>query len=130
MASLLTPIFLPAAGFMASYFYQARSGESLSPISGARLGWITGIFGFLLGTLLTTFAAVVVTNPELAGAMREQLKLRGMPEAEVQNVFRLLTRPADVLMALLMMFVIFTSLSALGGALGARLSARWGARRQ
>ena len=46
---LRLPIAFVAAGFLAVYLYSRRTGQMLSLRSGARMGWITGIFSFTLG---------------------------------------------------------------------------------
>jgi hypothetical protein len=38
------PLAFLAAGFLAVYLYSRRTGQTLSIRSGARMGWITGIF--------------------------------------------------------------------------------------
>jgi len=42
------PVAFLAAGFLAVYLYSRRTGQTLSIRSGARMGWITGIFSFTL----------------------------------------------------------------------------------
>ena len=47
------------AGFMAVWMYRKRTGHSLSVSSGAKLGWITGVFTFVIMTVLLTTMAVL-----------------------------------------------------------------------
>jgi len=66
--AILSPI---ASGVFAVHLYKRKTGQRLSMASGAHLGWISGIFGFLITTLLFTAFAVMLTNPELAEASRD-----------------------------------------------------------
>ena len=52
------PLAFVLAGFLAVFLYSRRTGQTLSIRSGARMGWITGIFSFTLVTILFTVAAV------------------------------------------------------------------------
>ena len=61
-----------ASGFFAVHLYRLRSGQQLSPASGAHLGWISGVFGFLITVLIFTAFVVMLTTPEFADAIRQQ----------------------------------------------------------
>ena len=61
--AILSPV---ASGVFAVHLYKRKTGQRLSMASGAHLGWISGIFGFLITTLLFTAFAVMLTNPEVA----------------------------------------------------------------
>src|SRR5262249_24476384 len=43
-------VWLLAAGFLSVFLYRRRTGQRLSVRSGAHLGWISGIFGFVIVT--------------------------------------------------------------------------------
>ena len=60
-----------ASGFFAVHLYRLRSGQQLSPASGAHLGWISGVFGFLITVLIFTAFVVMLTTPEFADAIRQ-----------------------------------------------------------
>ena len=65
-----------AAGFLAVFLYTRRTGQMLSIRSGARMGWITGIFSFTLVSLLMTAAMVAISNQGgLQKFFRSQLAL-------------------------------------------------------
>ena len=49
--AILSPV---ASGVFAVHLYKRKTGQRLSMASGAHLGWISGIFGFLITTLLFT----------------------------------------------------------------------------
>src|SRR5271156_3380165 len=51
-----------AAGFLAVFAYTRRTGQMLSIRSGARMGWITGIFSFTFVTILFTVTMVFISN--------------------------------------------------------------------
>src|SRR5215472_12723474 len=51
-----------AAGFLAVFLYTRRTGHMLSVRSGARMGWITGIFSFMFITILFAAAMVAVST--------------------------------------------------------------------
>ena len=62
-----------AAGFLAVFLYVRRTGQRLSLRSGARMGWITGIFSFTIFTVQLT-AGVLAMSDEggLAGVIQKQ----------------------------------------------------------
>ena len=111
-------------GFLAVFLYQRRTGQRLSVLSGARLGWICGIVGFVIMTLMVTVIVVGLSEPSMLSAMRDQLKDRGMSEADVNQFLDVVRNPAGVAGALAMFFVLFTVLPAFGGAVGAKLLSR------
>jgi len=114
-------LWLIAAGFLAVFLYRRRTGQRLSVLSGAHLGWICGIFGFLIVTLLLTVTVVMMSEPAAVSAMRDQLKTHGIPEANANQMIQLFRTPAGITEALLASFLLFTLLPAFGGALGAKL---------
>jgi hypothetical protein len=121
---VLAPLWLVATGFLAVFLYRRRTGQRLSALSGAHLGWICGIFGFVIVTIILTIFAVALSEPAFVSAMQEQLKDHGTPEsdvAQVRQVIEALRTPAGIASALLTSFVLFTLLPAFGGLLGAKL---------
>ena len=46
--SLLFILWSMGAGFMAVWMYRKRTGRPLSVSSGAKMGWITGVFTFVI----------------------------------------------------------------------------------
>ena len=55
-----------AGGFFAVFLYSRRTGQMLSIRSGARMGWITGIFSF---TMLSVLFAVVMVKISSDGGL-------------------------------------------------------------
>lgn len=113
--AVLAPI---ASGVFAVHLYKRRSGQRLSMANGAHLGWLSGIFGFLITTLLFTAFAVMLTNPELADAVRQQA---GATKPEVVQALKEIQTAAGISKALLESFVFLTLLPTFGGSLGAKL---------
>jgi len=113
--AILAPI---ASGVFAVHLYKRKTGQRLSMASGAHLGWISGIFGFLITTLLFTAFAAMLTNPDLANAVRDQA---GSARPEVLQALKEIQTAAGITKALLESFVFLTLLPTFGGSLGARL---------
>lgn len=115
-----------AAGFLAVYLYIRRTGQKLSIRSGARMGWITGIFSFAIVTVQFT-AGVLASSSQggVAALLRAQLP---PDDARTQEILKLLQEPsalaAMMVFVLLMMFLLLTVLPTLGGALGAKILTR------
>ena len=114
--AVLAPV---ASGFLAVHLYRRRSGQKLSLAGGARLGWISGLFGFVIITVLFTAFSVMLAQPELADAIRQQAEQRHRPEMiQVIEEFR---SPGAIAKTLSATFLLFTLLPAFGGTLGAKL---------
>lgn len=112
-------VFMAACGFFAVYWYRKRTGQQLSPLSGAHLGWITGLFGFLMAAVLVTIAALALSQPEVVSAMKEQWKATSRPESDLTQIIETLSTPAKLVGLLSLSFLSFTILPAAGGAMGA-----------
>lgn len=107
-------------GGFAVYLYRRGTGQSLSVANGARLGWITGIFLFVL--ILLNFTAVVALQPNYLEELRQEITKNAiLPEAEVRRVIDLIFTPIGIGAMLVGMFVMSTLPPALGGAVGAKL---------
>ncbi len=115
-----------AAGFFSVYLYMRRTGQRLSLRSGARLGWITGVFSFTICTVQLT-ASVLAASSEgsLARVMKERLPPN---DAGTQQVLQWLQDPSGmamfILMVLFLMFILLTVLPVVGGVIGAKVLAR------
>jgi hypothetical protein len=108
------------AGFLTVYLYRRRTGQRLSVIQGAHLGWISGIFGFAIVTVLMTVVVMLLSDPTIVAAIREQLKVAPGKEADVNQVLGMLHNPSEIFTGLMIFFLLFTILPAFGGALGAK----------
>jgi hypothetical protein len=114
-----------AGGFFAVYLYRRRTGQSITVLAGARLGWISGIIVFSILTLLLTVTVLVLSQPDLVQNMREQMaKMSSLSQEEITRNMDLLRTPSGLAVALLNAFLTYTLLTALGGAVGAKFLSR------
>jgi hypothetical protein len=114
-------VWLAAAGFLAVFLYRRSTGQNLSIMNGARLGWISGIFGFVIVTVLLTLFVVALSEPSVVLVMREQIKTRGISDATLDQMIQEIRSPSGITQALGLFFLLFTVLPAFGGAVGAKL---------
>jgi len=121
MPEALSFAWLTVAGFLAVFLYRRTTGQRLSVINGARLGWISGIFGFAIVTVIITLLVVALSEPSVVAMMREQAKARGIPDAALNQIIEMLHSPSGITGALGQFFLLFTILPAFGGAVGAKL---------
>jgi hypothetical protein len=113
---------LIAAGFLAVYLYQRRTGEKLSVIHGAHLGWISGIFGFAITAVILALVAVVLSDQTMVDSMRQQLEgTSAGRQAQIDQMIQMVHNPPLMLMGVAVTFLLFTVFPAFGGALGAKL---------
>lgn len=88
--------------------------------NGARLGWITGIFLFLL--VLISLTMTVALEPAYFDHLRDDIVKRSqLPEAEVRQLTEIFFSPIGIAALLLGTFITSTLAPALGGAVGAKL---------
>ena len=131
----LLPIpFLPSlvaflTGFLAVFSYSRLTGRSLSIRSGARMGWITGIFSFtIVAVFLTLSLAAVSAQGGIADKIRDYQGPFHLKTEQLDAVVKLLQDPTSLALAvaeaLVILFVILTALPVLGGALGAKVLAK------
>lgn len=119
-------LWLLGSGFFAVWLYRRRTGQEVSVRGGMRMGWITGMFCFVIATLFFTISVLTISSKGgLASFYREQFAARGSLDANVQQFLDILQNPAGlatvILLSLLFVFVFFTLLPTLGGALGAKV---------
>lgn len=126
----LLGIILPtlAAGVLSVWFYQRRTGASLTVLAGARMGWITGVFLFALFLVLFTISVIPAIE---SGEMQkvQQAALQGsFSEADITRVKEIFENPLMLGLSILLFMGIYfvgaTTLSSLGGMLGAKLLGR------
>lgn len=117
----LSPLVLCAAGFIAARLYRRQSNEPLTTAGGARLGWMTGLWLFLVVAILCTMVALLVANPD---AWR-QLKAAWAQLPQASKLLTLTQHDFEVqlLVSLPVSFLFLTVLPGLGGMLGARMPA-------
>jgi hypothetical protein len=122
LLNLLFIIWAMGAGFMAVWMYRRRTGLPLSVGNGAKLGWITGVFSFVISTILTTMT-VVLGGQKLADDYRNQMKEFWPKDPQLLSAFQDPAAFATIIIfALVFLFVLLSIASVAGGALGARFS--------
>ncbi len=118
----LVPLVLCGAGFVAARVYRSQSTEPFTTAAGARLGWMTGLWLFLVVAILCALTALVVSNAEAW----QQLKAAW---AQLPQASKFLTLSqhdfvVQLLVSLPISFLFLTLLPGLGGMLGAKMSTR------
>jgi hypothetical protein len=121
IAPPLVVISFAGAGYVSVLLYRWRTGQRLSTMNGAHLGWICGVFVFIISALP---AALLLTQPAAMEALRTQWRQLGMSDAQVNQAVSELHNPISVIVIAAFAFALFTALPAFGGAIGAKLSAR------
>ncbi len=115
------------AGFLAVYIYRRRTGQFLTVDSGLRMGWITGLLGSTITSVVFTASVVpLIRGGKIAALYEEQFRKMSGNDPNVQEAIKILQSPSGmalfVIMALLFFFLIITFLCTAGGALGAKLA--------
>lgn len=114
-------LWLVASGFLAVTAYRRRTGQRISWMHGARLGWISGIFGFFCFALLIAVVVAALSDPTVVQTMRT-MKFSADQEAQMNQALEMLhSGPEKLVLVLLQAFLMFTILPACGGALGVKL---------
>jgi zinc ribbon protein len=119
-------IWWVTAGFMSVYIYRRRTGQFLTVDSGLRMGWITGLLGSTITSVVFTVTLVpLIRGGGLATLYQEQFRKMYGDDPNVQQALKMLQNPGSlalvVVFVLLFFFLIITFLCTAGGALGAKL---------
>jgi zinc-ribbon domain len=121
IAGPLTMVLPVAGGFFAVYLYRRRTGQKVTVLAGARLGWISGIIVFAILTVLLTVMVLMLSQPDVLQSMRDQMaKMSSVSQEELTRSIDSLRTPSGLAVALLNAFLTYTLLTALGGAVGAK----------
>jgi hypothetical protein len=119
---LIVGFFL--AGFVAALWYERRTGERLSMRSGARIGWITGVFSFAMFVAMATAAVIAISSQ--GGLANFYKKTMPTQDPNMEQVIKALGDPAGAVLfmvfTLVFLFVVLTTLPMLGGAVRAKVS--------
>jgi hypothetical protein len=126
IVGVLNPVWFFGAGFLAPFAYRKRTGQPLSMRNGARMGWITGVFGFLITTIIITLNELISSGAGLSAALREQVRNMPAGDPNMQRAVDMLQTPLGVgllmVFAFLFFFALTLALCTAGGALGARIA--------
>jgi hypothetical protein len=106
-------------GWFAVWSWARRTRQQVSMQDGARLGWIAGIFAFLFSTALMTVVLLAISSPAMVERLREQSGSEPGTRAMIDALQHF--GPDQVITGLITIFVLFTALPTIGGALSARL---------
>jgi hypothetical protein len=114
------------AGFLSVYLYRRRTGQFLTVDSGLRMGWITGLLGSTITSVVFTVSVVpLIRGGGIASLYQEQFHKMYGNDPNVEQAIKILQTPSGlalvVVFALLFFFLIITFLCTAGGALGAKL---------
>lgn len=113
---------LVAAGFFSVWLYERRTGNELSAVQGARVGWMTGVFCFAFAALLLAVAYVFIsTDEEAMRHLREQFGQQAPPNVDPDEVITMMLSPLGIAAILLFIGFLFTVLPTVGGAMGAKV---------
>ena len=109
VSPLLFPVVLLAAGFFAAVIYKSQAAAPISTAAGALLGWMTGLWLFIV-------FALAAVSPAGAQAIKQ---MQSVPEFS-----ELMAKDPHQLMLILAVsgFCFVTLIPGLGGLLGALLS--------
>ncbi|HEX6544990.1 MAG TPA: zinc ribbon domain-containing protein [Bryobacteraceae bacterium] len=120
---LILPLFC-LSGFVAARWYMKQTGDSITAQAGARLGFMTALWAFLVVVVICVFMAVFISNPEWRDQVVSMVNAQGNPAAG--QIAKLLEDPRRFIFLmmgeLLVNFCLFTFPSMLGGMLGVRFS--------
>jgi hypothetical protein len=117
--SLWQLVTIAAGGFASVYLYQRRTGNYLSLRGGLQIGWMTGLFCFIVTMVMLTLLLAVFAGVGESGLQKITTE-SGRPE--IAEVFSgMLTNPAMLVFALVSAFFVMTVLASAGGALGSKV---------
>jgi len=120
-------IWWVTAGFLSVYIYRRRTGQFLTVDSGLRMGWITGLLGSTIMSVVITVAIVpLIWGGGIASMYDEQFRKMYGNDPKMQQALKILEKDPSSLalgtiLALVFFLLIITFLCTAGGALGAKL---------
>lgn len=118
-------IMLLAGGFFAVYIYNRRTGKHVNLRTGAYIGWIAGLFCFLIMLILFTVSMIATASGDgLQQSFREAIAASGNSNV-IGQFEELLRSPVGIAVllfgTLFTLFVMVTVLPTIGGVLGAKV---------
>ena len=115
-------VLLAGGGFYAVYLYRRRTGVHLNARGGARVGWLTGLFGFIINLVLLTLLMLAVTSLGGIDAVLDESKSGFHVPPEFRKQMHELLSSTGLLLALVLSsFVTATMAASIGGMLGAKV---------
>jgi hypothetical protein len=131
-ATLLSISILPlinwmAAGFVAVWFYQRKTGSLLNVRAGVRMGWITGLLMFGLWAVVFVAQQVpAALSGKLSALLQEQMKNMPAQDPLIRQMLLNFVQSGPGMLAFILIglgtcFLFITGLSVAGGALGAKM---------
>ena len=125
-------IGIAAAGLLSVRMYRHRVGGTLlTPGTGARIGALSGVFGFVFFSIIAAAGtAAFGGRSELKAALLSSLEQAAARTADpqAQAVFEKMRSPEGLItllaLSLAFIFFLFVALSSLGGALAASMSSK------
>jgi hypothetical protein len=119
-SGVLFPFVLFGGGWISSYLYCRSSTQLINVRSGAALGWISGLFTFLiLLVLITLLFMTLAGNPEFVQLLRDSSGKYGARAEDFNQLLDLPKHPDRLALGLGLNFVQLTVFSSLGGLLHA-----------
>ncbi len=133
MLALVVPLaifflWMLAGGALAVALYRRRNPGPISPGAGARIGAISGLFGYIIFALTYSIMLLVTRG---GGTLRDELMRRIQevasrnPDPQAQEMMHRLMMPESlafiIAIGLVLFLFAFLALSSIGGALGAKL---------
>ena len=122
-------LWMVGGGMLAVYFFYLKTGRGLpSPADGARLGLLTGLFGFLVAFFVNVLSQLLI-HRGVQGAMaryREQIQKSPLgSDPQSKELLAWALTPAGTaglfLTGMIIFFAVFLALSTVGGVLGVRV---------
>jgi len=115
-------LWMLTGGPLTVALYHRRRIGRVTPRIGAKLGALTGLFGFAISGVLCVLEYVALRgNAELRSALEQQLKQVARSAPDAQQVIEQFLTPHGLSIALILLLVAFPLVSAVGGALTAGL---------
>jgi hypothetical protein len=128
LAPFFHVVWLLAAGFVAVYVYRRHTGEEVTLRSGARLGWLTGLFCYMFLLVLLVAGTIVISTRGGMEELARQIRAQAQPGVDVDSVLQVLQSPGEfafaIVAVLALLFMFLTTIPMIGGAVGAKVLER------
>ena len=125
--SVLVPIPAVAptvGGFFAVYLYRRRTGQPVSVLGGARMGWITGLILFVIMASMLILVLMLIANyPGGANGLAAQMRNSPLPVQKemIDQLAQFVQDPTKAILLLLDAFLLINVSTITGGVIGGKL---------